>query len=194
MDKYTSGVLRGMDRELKKRFGLSLTAMLEDPASFTGEKAERALANMREYVNKRLDEMISSARENDARMHDHALRAGELTARLSSYIAAHARQSRVPVFRPASFELAKRGRDLFYIGEMNTETTRFIDRLVESSSFIVDMTAAYPDYSIGSWLFAGERGYVVGVRPPMTSSSLLTASKVELNRMIGEAQDSIRGL
>jgi hypothetical protein len=195
LDKYTESLLKSIDKAIKKKYKISLVEVLADPAAHASvEDIGIKLANAGEYFQSQIDKMIERAKKGGKIEHDGALKAGELTRNISSYISASARQNKVPILRPRAIELADYGKDYFYVNEMDKNLIDFIDRLLLSSKFVIDSTRSYDDYSIGSWLFAGDRDYVIEVHHPKNSISLLRNSELEVARMVKEASDSIKGL
>ena len=91
-------------------------------------------------------------------------------------------------------ELQRRGKNTFYISEMDDSTTRFIDRLIESSAFVVDMTKSYDELKLGSWLFGRDRECIVAIHSPQNSALLLRAGRAEILQKLKEASESVKGL
>ncbi len=195
MDRFTEGMLSRLDKEVKKKFGLSLVAIMEDPSSYMNEEGIAIkLSRISDYVEKETGLMLDRAKGSTRSFHESASKADELSRRMESYISAHARQNNVPVVKPAGVELPMLDKNRFYISEMNDSTSRFLEKLVESSSFVVDMTRSYDNLKLGSWLFGGERECIVAVNLPRNSLLLLRAARAEILQRLKEASDSVKGL
>lgn len=195
MDKFTEQLLNRLDKEVKRKFGVSLTSILDDPTEYINQKGFAVkLSRITDYVDKETERMIEQARGSSRALHESAGKANELSRKLESYIASHARQNGIPVIKPARVELPEGDKNRFYISELDDATTRFIERLVDSSAFVVDMTKSYEDLKMGSWLFGGERECIVGVHAPRNSMLLLRSGRADILDMLKDAADSVKGL
>ncbi len=195
MDNYTKAVLKKIDKDVKKKFKASVFDIIEEPGSYIGEDgSERLIYNVREFVLARIDEMISSAKTNAREFNDHAAKADDLTKRFSGYISAHARQSNVPVLKPTMSWVDYSNKDRFYLAKIDESVTDFLDRAIESSRFIIDLTRSLSEYTEGAWLFSGEKSYVLSVYAPRTSMAMLKASRNEISTLLTNSYHSIKGL
>jgi hypothetical protein len=195
LDRFTEQLLNRLDKDVKKRFGVSLTSVLAEPSAYMNQKGFAVkLSRITDYVDKQTERMIDQAKGSSKAFHESAARANELTRKVENYISSHARQNGVPVIKPASVELPAADKNRFYISEMDDSTTRFIERLVDSSAFVVDMTKSYDNLKMGSWLFGGDRECIVGVHAPRNSMLLLRSGRAEILDMLQEAADSVKGL
>ena len=59
---------------------------------------------------------------------------------------------------------------------------------------IADLSTAYKEYSFGSWLFSGNKDYVLSVFVPDSSLLMLEASRAELDGLLASASSFIKGL
>ena len=195
MDRFTEQMLSRLDKDVKKRFGLSLSEVVADPSAYMNQKGFAVkLSKMTDYVDKETEKMIEQAKGSSRAFHESAAKADELTRKVGSYISSHARQNDVPVLKPARVELPAADKNRFYISEMDDSAVRFIERLVDSSAFVVDMTKSYDNLKLGSWLFGGERECIVGIHAPKNSMLLLRSGRAEILGMLKEAADSVKGL
>jgi hypothetical protein len=195
MDKYTEGILRNLDKEIKKKFKLSLIEVIENPSDYISRDGiDRKLANIEEYVDSAIGAMIDGAKDS-AKVQDLRFQKSEdLTRKIASYVKAHAMQNGIPIIAPSALEVRLEGRDRFYVNDLDASVSRFIERLIDSSKFIIDMTENIGDRKVGAWLFSGDKDVVVGVHCPRSSMSMMRASRAEILHKIREAADSIRGL
>ncbi len=195
MDKFTEQMLRRLDNEVRKKFGISLSAIMEEPSTYMNQKGFAVkLSRITDYVDKETERMLKQAKGSSRAFHESAAKADELTRKIGSYISSHARQNNVPVLKPASVELPMLDKNRFYISELDDSTTQFIEKLVDSSTFVVDMTKSYDNLKLGRWLFGGERECIVGVHSPKNSMLLMRAGRAEILDRLKEAADSVKGL
>jgi TPP-dependent 2-oxoacid decarboxylase len=195
MDNYTKAVLKKIDKDVKKKFKASVLDIIEEPGNYICEEgSELLIYNVREFVLARIDEMIKSAKTKAKEFNDHAMKADDLTKRFSAYISAHARQSNVPFLKPAVSWIDYSNKDRFYLAKMDESVTDFLDRAIESSRFIIDLTRSLGEYTEGSWMFNGDKNYVVTIYTPRTSVSMLMASRNEISTLLTNSYHSIKGL
>lgn len=195
MDKFTEGMLSRLDKDVKKKFGLSLIDVLEDPASYLSEKGFAVkLSKINDYVDQETERMLEQSKATTRSFHESIAKADNLTRRVGSYISAHARQNNIPMVKPASVELSMFRKSKFYISEIDDDTTKFLEKLIESSSFVVDMTKSYDNLKLGAWLFSGDKEYAVSIELPKNSVLLTRIARVDLLQQLKEASESIKGL
>jgi hypothetical protein len=188
-------MLKGLDRDVRKKFGVSLSSVIDDPTQYMNEKGFAVkLSRINDYVEKETGRMLEQARGTARAVNEGLAKSDDLTRKVGGYISSHARQNNVPLVKPAGVELSVRGSNRFYISDMDDSTTKFIERLVESSSFVVDMTKSYDNLRMGAWLFSGDRNHIVAVHAPKSSVLLLMTGRAEILQRLREAGDSIKGL
>lgn len=188
-------MLKRLDSDVKKKFGVSLAAILEEPSTYINQKGFAVkLSKITDYVDAETERMLDRAKGSGRAFHESAAKADELTRKLGIYLSSHARQSNVPILKPAGVELSLSGRNRFYISEIDASTERFLDKLVDSSAFVVDMTRSYDSLKIGSWLFGSERECIVEVHSPKNSMLLMRSGRAEILGRLKEAADSVKGL
>jgi hypothetical protein len=195
LDRFTEGMLNRLDRDVRKKFGLSLNAVLDDPSSYMQEKGFAVkLSRISDYVEKETENMLEQAKGSSRSFHESAAKSDELTRKIGAHITSHARQNNVPVVQPADVELPMLDKNRFYLSDMDDATSKFLEKLVESSSFVVDMTKSYDNMKLGSWLFGRDRECIVSVHSPKNSLLLLRAAREEILRRLKETSDSVKGL
>jgi hypothetical protein len=195
MDKFTEQMLTKLDGDVKKKFGVSLSAIMDEPSTYMNQKGFAVkLSKITDYVDSETGRMLEQAKSSTRAFHESAAKADDLTRKVGSYISAHARQNNVPVVKPERVELSMFNKNRFYIADLDSSTTKFIERLVESSPFVVDMTKSYDNQKVGSWLFGGRNGCIVGVHAPKNSLLLMKSARADILGMLKEAADSVKGL
>lgn len=195
MERYTEELLNRIDKNVKKRFKTSIFDVIENPMDYVRKSgSDKDIVEISNFVMLEVDAIIGSVSSRAKDLHDHAVKTDEMSKRFSSYISAHAKQNDVPILRPASSEVSYSNKDQFYVGWLDDATTHFIEKIIESSNFIIDISRHYDDYTAGRWLFCGKKDYVFGVYAPKMSVMLLKESRSEINRMLKEAYNSVKGL
>jgi hypothetical protein len=188
-------MLKKLDGEVKKKFGVSLVAIVHEPSTYMNEKGFAVkLSKITDYVDAETGRMLELAKGSTRSFHESAAKADELTRKVGVYISAHAIQNNIPVLRPVSAEIPLSDKNQFYINEMDASTQRFLDRLVDASTFVVDITKSYDSLKIGSWLFDAERECIVSIHSPKNSLLLMRSGRAEILGMLKEAADSVKGL
>lgn len=195
MDRFTEGMLNRLDKDVKKKFGVSVHAVIKDPSAFIGEDGFAVkLSKITDYIDSETARMIEQSKGAGRAFHESAAKTDDLTRKIGSYVSLHSFQNNIPFIKLANVELPVEGQSRFYLNKMDDLTSKFIERLIVSSSFIVDMTREYDGIKLGSWLFGGEKQYVVSVHAPKNSLLLLRSARAEMLERLAEASDSIKGL
>ena len=122
MDSFTEGMLNRLDKDVKKKFGVSLCDIMDNPSSYIAEKGFVVkLSRINDYVEKETDNMLQQAKASSKTFHENASKADELTRKIGSYVSSHARQNNIPLIKPVEVELPRFGKSTFYISELTTQ-------------------------------------------------------------------------
>jgi hypothetical protein len=125
---------------------------------------------------------------------DQTSKADSITKQLSQNITSQARQNNTPVIRPVTMERDATREERLYIDAFDNSVISLVQRLVASSMLVADLGAAYKEYKIGSWLFSGNKNYLLSVYMPDNTLLSLETSRAELDNLLAAASDFIKGL
>jgi hypothetical protein len=192
---YTDMLISGIDKQIGSKYKFSLRSLLTDPTKYAAQQnVQITIENIKEDVDKYLDEKAGAMVEEQKALNDEAAKADSITGQLNRSITMNAKQNNVPIIKPAAMDRDPAREKKIYINTIDGSVTALIEKLVASSMFIADLSTAYKEYGFGSWLFSGNKDYVLGVFVPDSSFLLLESSRMELDGLLASASSFIKGL
>lgn len=192
---YTDMLITGMDKRVGSKYKLSLRSLLADPTKYaTQQNIQITMGNMREDVDKYIDERVKALADEQKDLDDAASKADSITRQLGQSITSQARQNNVPVIKPVTIDRDMAREERVYIDTVDNGVISLVQKLVLSSMLIADLSARYKDYNIGSWLFSGNKNYMLSVYMPNSTLLALETSRAELDNLLTSASNFIKGL
>jgi hypothetical protein len=192
---YTDMLITGIDKQLGSKYKFSLRAMLTDPVKYaTQPNVQITIENLKEDVDKYLDERSTALATEQKELEDQAAKADSITGQLSRSITMNAKQSNVPVIKPVTLDRDTAKEKAIYIDNIDSNVNTLVEKLVSASILIADLGTVYKNYKFGSWLFSGNKDYVLSVYVPDSSFLMLEASRIELDGLLLSASSFIKGL
>ncbi len=187
-DEETDQFITNIDRQVVQSYGISLRELLLNPDRFASMKdIGKKVDDIKAAVDNYFDKMRESMKEEQERF-DQALEfADSQYAKIDGVISTKASLSRVPYVKPAYIDSDPTIKEEIFVEQYNNGLDALIGKMVNISNYIADVSTAYGKYNIGSWLFSGQRSYVITVSTP--TSVIMVIDKV--NEEIGEQLDSV---
>jgi hypothetical protein len=192
---YTDMLISGIDKQLGSKYKFSLAALLTNPNKYASQpNIQISIGNMKEDVDKYIDDKVKAMADEQKDLDDAASKADSVTGQLSRSISMQAKQNNIPMIRPVSIDRNTDREETIYIDTIDTGVSSLVQKLVSSAILVVDLSAGYKNYNIGSWLFSGSKNYVLNVYMPDSTLLALEASRLEINGLLELASNTIKGL
>lgn len=192
---HTDALLRGIDKQISNKYKVSMRDLLKEPAKYAAQPSiQVTISNMREdaekYIQQKLDKMENEVRE----LSDNTARAESITNQLGQNISALAKQNRVPLIKPVDIERDETKEEHIYVDGVDASVVSLVEKLIISSNLVADIGTEFDENKIGSWLFSGQKNYVLSVFVPSNGASVLQESRDEILGLLDAASDFVRGL
>jgi hypothetical protein len=192
---YTDMLIAGIDKQFSSKYKFSLRALLTDPTKYASQQnVQVTIDNMKEEADKYLDDRVTALGAEQKDFDDAAAKADSISGQLARSITMNAKQNNVPVITPVAVDRDMTREKRVYIDTIDSSVTMLIEKLAASSMLIANLSTTYKEYTFGSWLFSGNKDYVVSVFVPDSSLLMLEASRIELDGLLLSASSFIKGL
>ena len=188
-------IIKNVDKDIKAKYKFSLSEFLTNPADYASvPNVAITVSNMKEYVDEFGSSLLEGLDEEKKKLDDDAMKCDAVTSQIAQAIKAEARQSKIPIIKPATMLRDEGKEEVIYVKDASGDVLGLVSRLVDSSLMIADFTRQYENYQIGEWLFSGNMNY--GLRLFLDPNPYLNveASVNEINGLLDAAADYLKSL
>ncbi|MCL5115178.1 MAG: hypothetical protein M1528_01430 [Candidatus Marsarchaeota archaeon] len=103
------------------------------------------------------------------------------------------KQHDVPLIRPFGFSRDETEDEIIELDTVDDQAIKLMEKLVTKSNVVADFSYRLKDRSVGSWIFGGEKNYLVKVHMPVNAAMNLELSRAEMATLFQAAIDYLRG-
>lgn len=190
---YTDGLINQIDDSMGKKYGMTVRAFLTNPGRYANqENIAITISNMREDVNNILDQVAGGLKEQRDQLNGELSKVASITSQLGQNILMQAKQKKIPLIKPVAVDRNEENDVTLYINTVDEGTFQLIDRLISDSKLIVDYTTQYDTYNVGTWLFNGNKDYVLGVYVTPNEAMMFDDARAELDSIFDAAEDLLK--
>jgi hypothetical protein len=188
-------IIKNVDKDIKAKYKFSLSEFLTNPADYASvPNVAITVSNMKEYVDDFGSSLLGGLDEEKKKLDDDAMKCDAVTSQIAQAIKAEARQSKIPIIKPATMLRDEGKEEVIYVKDASGDILGLVGRLVDSSLMIADFTRQYENYQIGEWLFSGNKNYVLRVSLDPNPYLNVEASVNEINGLLDAAADYLKSL
>ncbi len=191
---YTDSLLKDMDNQSKNKFSAPIYDVLSNLDKYTAQpNISTTLANMREYANTYIDGLLKNMPKEVKALDDSVAKADAITRQLAQNISMQSKQHDVPLIRPFSFTRDDAEDEIIELDTVDDQAIKLMEKLVTRSNVVADFSYQFKDKAVGSWLFGGEKNYLVNVHMPANNAMSLELARSEIGTLFQAALDYLRG-
>lgn len=192
---YTDALIKELDRSIGDKYKIGIADLLSNVQKYAGrQNIQTVVSNMREDVNRYIDDALKGMPEQMKEMEDSLAKANEITRQLAQNISMQTRQHSVPLIKPFNIARNTTDEETIQIESVDDQVLRLVERLTDGAMMVADFTADYKNSTIGSWLFGREgKNYMLTVRIEPNDAIDMELSRQELNDLFDAANASLRG-
>ncbi len=192
---YTDALIKQIDKGLGDKYKMSIGELLTNIDRYAKQQnIQTTVSNMQEDVNRHIDGMLKGMPEQVKAMEESMAKANEMTRQLSQNISMQARQHSVPFVKPFDVVRNTGTEETVQIDNIDDQVLRLVERLTDGAIMVVDFSASYKDYNIGSWLFdRPDKNYNISVYIAPNDATSLEMSREELDDLFTAASNFVRG-
>ncbi len=192
---YSDEIIKSLDRQISAKYKLTLRGFLTDPTKFAvTPNIQTTIENLKEEVNSYIDKKANDMVPEKRAFEDAAMRADALTTQLGQTISVQARQNSIPIIKPILFERDTDEDEHIYVDAVDNGIISLVSKLIASSTYVLDSTAAYGNYKVGEWLFSSSKNYLISVYLPSNGYFVLQTSRDEIIGLLNSASAALKGL
>lgn len=192
-DGQTDTFITNIDKTISKQYGISLRDFLQDPDKFSDTKDILAkVENIRAAVDEYFAGLRSSLTDESAAFTKALEEADAQYAKMDEAIATKASLSRVPYIKPFDVDFSPDAKEEITIDKFNNAADALVTKLIGVSSYVGDLSYSYDKYTIGSWIFSGQKVYVVSCYLPDSIIMEIDGLNGKVDELINSAYQQLR--
>ena len=160
----TGIVIGALEQSILQEYGISLTDLLTNPASYASKNGiAQTVENIRKEANDYINGLRSNMQKEKEDLEKDGLKCDSLTKQLAQAIAMRAKQDNIPLIKPQAIDRGSSIEETIYVNDADSGINALIGRLSANSNFVADFSTTYSTYSLGQWLFDGQKNYMIVV-------------------------------
>ncbi len=192
-DDQTDVFITNLDKALAAKYQVSLRDLLLDPDKFTNNKDMLAkMEKMKDDIDKYFDGLKDDMADEKAAFTQSLENAGKLYDIVDNAIATKASFSRIPYIIPTDITYDTHGQEEITVEKYDNATDALLTKLINVSNYIGNVSATYDKYNIGSWVFSGQKVYVLSIYLQESIIMDFDTANADINDLFDSAYQQIR--
>ncbi len=168
---------------IRKSYGIDFEEFLRTPMNYADNPkiADKAKA-MEKDVDAFIDQKIASKGEEKAALDSDLAVIDNDYKKINQLITTKASIAQVPYVRPLFIDIGE--KEEIVVEGYDAGMDQLVTRMINISDYIADMSSAYNNYTIGSWLFSGKTKYVISISPPQSDIMAMDRARQEIKALL----------
>ncbi len=168
---------------IRKSYGIDFEEFLRTPMNYAYNPkiADKAKA-MEKDVDAFIDQKIASKGEEKAALDSDLAVIDNDYKKINQLITTKASIAQVPYVRPLFIDIGE--KEEIVVEGYDAGMDQLVTRMINISDYIADMSSAYNNYTIGSWLFSGKTKYVISISPPQSDIMAMDRARQEIKALL----------
>jgi hypothetical protein len=192
-DDQTDIFISNIDKSITKTYGLSIRELLLDPDKFTGTKdildtLTKIRGNVDDYFTGLRDSMVDEKASFTKALENADMQYNKINEAISTKTSF----SRIPYIEPYDIKLNSENQEEIVIDQYNNAVDALVTKLVNVSNYVGNISSSYDKYTMGSWIFSGQKVYMLSVYLPPSIISEMDSLNSQIDDLIDTAYQQIR--
>jgi transcription termination factor NusB len=169
-DAQTDSFISDLNAALSKKYNVNFRAMLMNPGAYAGKKdVQASVDKLRGDVDRYFAQLLDGLKDEQEKLNAELEKTTAQYKQVDSMISNKSSVLRIPYVRPLLVNRNPDSEETIVIDEYDSDLDAFIGKLVSVSSYVANISAAYKQYYLGSWIFSGAtKNYVLTMNPPLS--------------------------
>ena len=187
-DNETDQFITNIDGQVVQSYGISLRELLLNPERFANTKdISKKINDIKAAVDGYFGKLRDGMKEEQERFEQALEFADAQYAKIDGIISTKASLSRVPYIKPSFIDSDPTIKEEIFVDQYSNSLDALIGKMINISNYVADISTTYKKYTIGSWLFSGQKPYIITINTP--PSAIMVIDRI--NSEIGDELDSV---
>lgn len=184
--------VKAIDQKIGSKYDVSLYDVLNDPNSLKGNKnPKQVVIGMREDISTFFDSLTSRLKTEQDELDTQLGTADALYKRLNDVIRNKASFAGIPYLRPVDIIRDTGDEENIVVDKYDGSVDTLVTRLVGVVHYIADLSTKYKEFVLGTWLFSGNKNYLLTINPPSSILFNIEMSKREINQKLDSIEEDL---
>jgi transcription termination factor NusB len=177
-DDQTEMFVSDLNEKISKKYNINIRSLLISPDKYIGTKGMAGIAKqIRGETDEYFSDLMEGMEEEKQKLQKDLDSATSQYKQVDSIISSKAAASRVPYVKPLFISRDVDTEELVVVEQYDDTLDAFIGKLVNVSNYVADLSTAYKEFRMGSWLFSGAKNHVLSINPPTSPVLVMENSK-----------------
>lgn len=193
-DEQTDLFIDDLNETLSNEYSINLRSLLMSPEKYLNKKGiGDTIKGMKEEVDSYFSKLLDGLKSEQEQLEKDLENATAQYKQVDAVISNKSAASRVPYVRPMLVNRNQNSEETIVVEQYSDNLDAFIGKLVGASNYVADLSTEYKGHFIGSWLFSGNRNYVLAVNPPVSPILVIENSRGVINDILTDIADRATG-
>ncbi|MEM3215752.1 MAG: hypothetical protein QXS17_02460 [Candidatus Micrarchaeaceae archaeon] len=169
----TDQFVKDLDNSINKKYNVSFRDLLLNPSKYYVKKDFRStFDNISKDVDAYFDRLLAQYNDEKAKLDTELESLTSQYHQIDAVIAGKTSLARIPYIKPVAITRREAEDEVILLDNYDSNVDTLVGKLVNSSNYVADISIAYKQNIFGSWLFSGQKNYVLSLQIP--ASDVLT--------------------
>lgn len=193
-DDQTELFVSDLNDTISKKYNLNFRSLLMSPEKYLGTKGmsgtvKQIRADADAYFSELMEGMEEEAKKLQAELASATNQYKQVDVLLSEKAAA----ARIPYVKPFFVSRDSDREELIVVEQYEESLDSLVGKLVNVSNYVADISTAYKEFRMGSWLFSGTKNHVLSINPPVSPVLVMESSRDVIDNMLDDIASRASG-
>ncbi len=193
-DDQTELFVSDLNDTISKKYNINFRSLLISPEKYVETKGIAGVVKQIKddtdaYFSELMEGMGEEAKKLQAELESATSQYKQVDALLSGKAAA----ARVPYVKPFFVSRDADKEELIVVEQYDESLDALIGKLVTVSNYVADISNAYKEFRMGSWLFSGPKNHVLNINPPVSPVLVMENSKDVIDNILDDIASRASG-
>ncbi|MEM3781874.1 MAG: hypothetical protein QXT43_02860 [Candidatus Micrarchaeaceae archaeon] len=169
----TDRFVKDLDDSINKNYSVSFRDLLLNPGKYLAKKDfQSTFSSISKDVDAYFDGLLAQYKDEKAKLDNELESLTSQYHQIDAVIAGKASLARIPYIKPVAITRREAEDEVILLHNYDSNVDALVGKLVNASNYVADISVAYKQSIFGSWLFSGQKNYVLSLQIP--ESDVLT--------------------
>lgn len=179
----------------EKHYDISLRDLLLNPNKYLPKpEINQKITDMQAAVNQYFDGLLAGLADEQKELDQELASTDMQYTKIDSVVSTKSASTRVPYIKPYYVSMNQDAREEILIEAYTEELDPMIGKLTNISNYVADLSGSYKEHKFGSWLFSGEKNYVITIRTPSSIIMDIERSSGIINDLLASIASSAKSI
>ncbi|MGC8628751.1 MAG: hypothetical protein ACP5T4_00880 [Candidatus Micrarchaeia archaeon] len=183
-DTVTDQFISDIDKITIKEYDISFRDLLLNPQKYARPNFAATFKNIQNAVEAYFKDLLSGYADEQEKLNAELESLTSQYLQINTMISDKASLLKVPYIKPDAIDRNTAADEVITISKYDQNVDLLIGKLMSVSNFVADLSTNFGQSIFGSWLFSGQKNYVVSLAIPNSDVLTIEISKGTIDAML----------